>query len=62
MVLEFPQGHEDSEYVLIVLKFDNGKVVSIAQEQSHRRTDRHTEPPSNVLVYRYYLSVIISNT
>ena len=32
----------------LVLKLDNGKVVSIADEQ----TDKITEPPSTVLVYR----------
>ena len=32
----------------LVLKLDNGKVVSIADEQTHR----WTEPPSTVLVYR----------
>ena len=35
----------------LVLKLDNGKVVSIADEQ----TDRHTEPPSTVLVYSMVL-------
>ena len=33
----------------LVLKLDNGKVVSIANEQIHRQT----EPPSTALVYRY---------
>ena len=33
----------------LVLKLDNGKVVSIANEQ----TDRITEPSSIVLVYRF---------
>ena len=37
----------------LVLKLDNGKVVSIANEQNHRITDRVTEPSSSVLVYRY---------
>ena len=32
----------------LVLKLDNGKVVSIADEQ----TDRRTKPPSTVLVHR----------
>ena len=35
-----------------VLKLDNGKVVSIANKQIHRQTDRITEPSSTVLVYR----------
>ena len=34
----------------LVLKLDNGKEVSIANEQ----TDRITEPSSTVLVYRYF--------
>ena len=47
----------------LVLKLDNGKVVSIANGQNHRWTesqiDRITEPPSTVLVYRYeYLRVM----
>ena len=33
----------------LVLKLDNGKVVSIAHEQTHRITDT----PSSALVYRY---------
>ena len=37
----------------LVLKFDNGKVVSIADEQNHRQTDVRTKPPSTVLAYRY---------
>ena len=38
----------------LVLKLDNGKVVSIVDEQ----TDRRTEPPSMVLVYRYIVHKI----
>ena len=37
-----------------ILKLDNGKVVSIAEEQ----IDRITEPPSTVLVYRYIYTSI----
>ena len=33
----------------LVLKLDNGKVVSIVNGQTHRVT----QPPSTVLVYRY---------
>ena len=40
MVLKLPRCHEDSEYVLS-LKLDNGKVVSIAHEQTHRQMDIH---------------------
>ena len=36
----------------LVLKLDNGKVVSIANEQTDRVTDRVTEPSTTVLVYR----------
>ena len=36
----------------LVLKLDNGKVISIAHEQTHRQTDRRTEPPRTALVYR----------
>ena len=35
--------------ICLVLKLDNGKVVSIANEQNHRVT----EPSSTVLVYRF---------
>ena len=39
----------------LVLKLDNGKVVSIANEQIHRetdrQTDRRTDTPNTVLVY-----------
>ena len=38
----------------LVLKLDNGKVVSIADEQ----TDRRTKQPSTVLVYRYIIHKI----
>ena len=38
----------------LVLKLDSGKVVSIADEQ----TDRRTKPPSTILVYRYILHKI----
>ena len=37
-----------------VLKLDNGKVVSIADKQ----TDRRTKPPSTVFVYRYIVHKI----
>ena len=37
----------------LVLKLDNGNVVSIANEQTDRVTDRVTEPSTTVLVYRY---------
>ena len=41
---------------MCLLKLDNGKVVSIANEHNYRQTDRITitEPSSTVLVYRYY--------
>ena len=35
----------------LVLELDNGKVVSIANEQNHRQIDRITEPSSTVLVH-----------
>ena len=38
----------------LVLKLDNGKVVSIADEQTVKRT----KPPSTVLVYRYIVHKI----
>ena len=41
--------------MFLVLKLDNGKVVSIANRQTDRITDRVTEPSSTVLVYRYYM-------
>ena len=37
----------------LVLKLDNGKVVSIANEQ----TDRIKDPSSTVLVYRFDLAI-----
>ena len=37
--------------ICLVLKLDNGKVVSIADEKTHGQTDRLTKPPSTVLVY-----------
>ena len=37
----------------LVLKLDNGKVVSIANGQTDRQSDRVTEPSTTVLVYRY---------
>ena len=37
----------------LVLKLDNEKVISIADEQNHRQTDRRTKPPSTVLLYRH---------
>ena len=43
--LTFPQGHDDSEYVLI-LKLDNGEMVSTADKQTHRQRHRITEPLS----------------
>ena len=39
--------------VCLVLKFDNGKVVSITHEQ----TGGWTEPPSSALVYRLYYKI-----
>ena len=42
--LKTSQGHEGSEYVLS-LKLDNGKVVSIAHEQTDRHTDGRIEHP-----------------
>ena len=45
MVLKLPQVHENSEYVLS---------FQIGQREGgfySGRTDRHTEPPSNALVY-----------
>ena len=35
----------------LVLKLDNGKVVSIANEQNHRQTDRITELQSHPVPY-----------
>ena len=37
----------------LVLKFDNGNVVAIADEQTHRQTHKITEPASTVSLYRY---------
>ena len=39
MVLELPQGHEGSELpnVCLVLKLNNGKVVSIAHDRQYRK-------------------------
>ena len=37
----------------LVIKLDNVKVVSIANGQTDRITDRVTEASSTVLVYRY---------
>ena len=53
MVLKLPQGHEDSEYVLS---------FEIGQREGgfySGRIDRHTEPPSTVLVYRFNTASII---
>ena len=41
----------------LVLKLDNGKVVYIAHEQTDRHTDRRTDTPSTVLVYRCIYSI-----
>ena len=41
----------------LVLKLDNGKVVSIAHEQTDGRTDGRTEPPSSEIIYRSYYKV-----
>ena len=46
MVLELPQGHADSEYVL---SFEIGQRESGLYSG---RADRRTNPPSTVLVYR----------
>jgi len=46
---KLPQGHADSEYVLS---------FEIGQQESglySGRTDRQTNPPSTVLVYRWYI-------
>ena len=43
----------------LVLKLNNGKVVSIANEQdADTQNYRRTEPPSTVLVYRYIHYII----
>ena len=43
--------------ICLILKLDNGKMVSIAKGQNHRQTetqtDRITEASSTVLVYRF---------
>ena len=41
----------------LVLKFDNGKVVSIANEQNQRII----EPSSTVLVYRFNFKINATN-
>ena len=54
MVLKLPQGHEDSEYVLsFEIGQREGGFYSGRTDGLDRQTDRHTEPPSTVLVYRY---------
>ena len=42
MVLQLPQDNEGSEYVLS-FEIDNGKLVSIAHEQTDRQMDRTTQ-------------------
>ena len=54
MVLKLPQGHEDSEYVL---SFEIGQREGgfySARTDTHRQTDRITDTPNTVLVYRRF--------
>ena len=50
MDLELLQGHEDSEYVL-VLKLGNGKVDSIADEQTQTESQKHSVPYQYIDIY-----------
>ena len=49
MVLNLPQGHDDSEYVL---RFEIGQRES---DFYSARTDGQTHPISTVLVYRFIM-------
>ena len=49
MVLNLPQGHKDSEYVL------SHKIGQRENGFYSARTDRRTEPPMTVLVYRFVI-------
>ena len=44
----------------LVLKLDNGKVVSIANGQNHRHIDRITQPSSSVLEYRFWILIFFT--
>ena len=55
MVLNLPQGHKDSEYVLSfeIGQRESGFYSERTDIVTDRVTDRVTEPSSTVLVYRY---------
>ena len=46
--------------MLLNLPQDNGKVVSIAHEQTQRQTDRHTDGQTNPVAHYMYIDILTS--